>query len=105
MRYPDKVATLFRPLFGWKSFPSDHSLAVFLLIGLAYCFSLPWVAALIVMGAWVVFGRVYAGVHYPSDILAGLTLGALVLVAYGLAGLPLVAASAPALLPLLGFKA
>ncbi len=90
VRYPTAVTTLFTSFLSWKSFPSDHSLAAFLIAGIAYCFGLPWVMPLFGMMLWVWFGRVYAGVHYPVDTLAGGVLGGLILLVYGLVGLPLV---------------
>lgn len=84
VRHGEMVKTLFRPLFSWKSFPSDHSLGVFLIVGVAYCFGLPWLLPLIIMALWVCFSRIYAGVHYPADILGGFVLGAVVLLGYGL---------------------
>lgn len=90
VRFPDQVTTLFRPLLGWKSFPSDHSLAAFLIVGVAYCFELPGILPLVIMALWIWFGRIYAGVHYPADILAGTVLGTLVLLVYALSGFSLV---------------
>jgi undecaprenyl-diphosphatase len=90
VRYPAATKLLFTSFLSWKSFPSDHGLAAFLIAGTAYCFGLPWVMPLFGMMLWVWFGRVYAGVHYPVDILAGGVLGGLILLVYSLVGLPLV---------------
>ncbi len=72
-----EIKTLFKPLMSWRSFPSDHSMAVFSIVYSAYIFNLPSAWALIPMALWVVWGRVYAGVHYPLDILGGATVAAL----------------------------
>ncbi|OGH91421.1 MAG: hypothetical protein A2534_03010 [Candidatus Magasanikbacteria bacterium RIFOXYD2_FULL_39_9] len=68
--YP-QAKTLFKPMMSWKSFPSDHSMTAFLVLFMAYIFNLPGSWALFPMALWVVWGRVYAGVHYPLDILGG----------------------------------
>ncbi|MBP7927761.1 phosphatase PAP2 family protein [Patescibacteria group bacterium] len=65
------IKFLFKPLMSWKSFPSDHSFSAFLVFFMACIFNLPGAWALGVMAVWVVWGRVYAGVHYPLDILGG----------------------------------
>ncbi len=70
--YNTQVKTLFKPLMSWKSFPSDHSMSAFLILFTAYIFHLPGAWALIPMALWLVWGRVYAGVHYPLDILGGI---------------------------------
>lgn len=63
---------LFKPLGSWKTFPSDHSMAAWLMVFMASTFHLPGAWALLPMALWVVWGRVYAGVHYPLDILGGM---------------------------------
>ncbi len=71
VHYP-QTKLLFKPLMSWKTFPSDHSMSAFLILFMAYMFHLPGAWALIPMALWVVWGRVYAGLHYPLDILGGL---------------------------------
>lgn len=90
VRYPAETKLMFSSFLSWKSFPSDHSLAAFLIVGIAYCFGLPWVVPLAFLALFVWLGRIFAGVHYPSDVAAGIVLGGLVLFVYGLVGLPLV---------------
>jgi len=58
------------------SFPSGHSAsAAAFAVGVAL--EAPLVAAPVaVLAAGVAYGRVYTGVHYPGDVVAGLALGA-----------------------------
>jgi undecaprenyl-diphosphatase len=71
--YPH-IKTLFTPLMAWKSFPSDHAASAFIIVFFAYLFNLPGSWALIPMAIWVCWGRVFAGVHYPLDIVGGFTV-------------------------------
>jgi undecaprenyl-diphosphatase len=60
------------------SFPSGHTLhaVAFALVGLAYFPSLaPVVVPFTVL---VALSRVVLGLHYPSDVLAGIVIGALI---------------------------
>lgn len=71
----------------YYSFPSGHAmmsliayglLAYFLLIGLRRAWMrVPAVAGLIVLIGLIGFSRLYLGVHYVSDILAGFAVGGL----------------------------
>ena len=62
-----------------NSFPSGHTCAAFAFAA-AVCSTLPWrwgkaaaIAAAVLMG----FSRLYVGVHFPSDVLAGALIGIL----------------------------
>lgn len=60
------------------SFPSDHATAAFA-IAVATLLRKPRWGAVAVLAATILsVGRVAAGVHYPSDVLAGAALGSLV---------------------------
>jgi undecaprenyl-diphosphatase len=66
-------------LVDWSAFPSDHA-AMFSAFAVGMCF-ISWRTGLIAM-LYTIFiiclPRIYLGLHYPSDIFAGLALGALV---------------------------
>ncbi len=70
------------------SFPSDHAtVAGAVAAGLVLAGTRRWLGpAAVVFAAVMAFSRVYVGVHYPGDVLAGLALGA----AVAAAGTPLV---------------
>ena len=64
---------------GWWSFPSGHSMASMVVLGLAaILLTRSRLARLATLGLIlaIVFSRVYLGVHYPSDVVAGLAAGA-----------------------------
>jgi membrane-associated phospholipid phosphatase len=61
------------------SFPSGHATVVgAVVVGLLL--ARRWLAGLVatLLGLLLAFGRVYTGMHYPFDVLAGLAFGALV---------------------------
>ena len=59
------------------SFPSDHATtAGAVSVGLLFAGRRIWGAIAVICALVMAFARVYVGVHYPGDVLAGLTLGA-----------------------------
>ncbi len=72
--YGMKLATL----DGWSSFPSDHAALAFGLATGLFFISRPLGLAAGLYALLVIsLPRVYAGLHYPSDILGGALLGIL----------------------------
>lgn len=76
LTHPDSQL-LFPPLLNWKSFPSDHAMSAFLIFFMALVFSLPLAWPLLPLALWVAWGRVYAGLHYPFDIVGGAAVAGL----------------------------
>lgn len=62
------------PVFTNASFPSDHTAGAFSIAGSLFGHT-PGSRAMMVLAALIAFSRVYAGVHYPSDILGGVLTG------------------------------
>jgi undecaprenyl-diphosphatase len=60
------------------SFPSGHATFFFALATAVYLYHKRWGVFFFIAAAVVSLGRVAAGVHYPSDILAGALVGVLV---------------------------
>lgn len=63
---------------GWWSFPSGHAMSSTIVLGLAAILftGSAWIrigAALLIL--LIAFSRVYLGVHYPSDVIAGVLAG------------------------------
>ena len=74
VRYPDPDALVQVPETG--SFPSGHAATSFACAALLARAAPRWaVAALYVLAAGIAFSRVYVGVHYPLDVIAGAVLG------------------------------
>lgn len=59
----------------YKSFPSDHTSLAFA-IAFSVLFFRPFTGAILLLSAAMVgIGRVFVGVHYPADIIAGVLVG------------------------------
>ncbi len=57
------------------SFPSGHTSAAFLLMGVVSAFYPALGAPLLIWATWVGISRVMLGVHFPTDSVAGALLG------------------------------
>lgn len=58
-----------------KSFPSDHTAIAFALAFSLYFYNKKLGGVLLFLAFLVGLGRIYVGVHYPSDILGGILVG------------------------------
>ena len=66
-------------LEGWSAFPSDHTVLFFAIaVGLLFISRPVGILAIIYTALVNGFARVYVGFHYPSDILVGAAIGALI---------------------------
>lgn len=65
--------------------PSDHATLAGAVLAALYFVDRRLAIAATVIGVLLAVDRVYVGVHYPGDVVAGLAFGALVAVAGGLA--------------------
>lgn len=59
------------------SFPSGHSIVTAAMAAVAYMYHRKWGILAGIFALVVGFSRVYAFVHYPSDVVVGLLLGAI----------------------------
>lgn len=72
------VAKLIADPISTKSFPSDHTVLSFAIAFSVFYHHKKWGTLFIIMAALVGFSRVYVGVHYPLDVLAGVLLAWLI---------------------------
>ena len=71
---PRDMTALFAPGDRW-SFPSGHALSSFAAATALWCFHKKTGVLALVLAALIAFSRLYASVHYPTDVLAGMLIG------------------------------
>ena len=71
-----EVSCIVHPLDRY-SFPSGHAAAAFVLLGTVGVFYSHMFLPFLLLAILIAFSRIYVGVHYPSDVLAGALLGIL----------------------------
>lgn len=82
--YPDQITALYPESAGGPAFPSGHAqnaAVVWGVIALRTGSPVRRIAALLLI-AGIAFSRLWLGVHWPVDVVGGLIIGGLILLAY-----------------------
>ncbi len=66
------------PIENFQSFPSGHTIFLFALSTVIYFFNKKLGIFFLVCSAIIAVARIFVGVHWPSDILAGAVLGIII---------------------------
>jgi undecaprenyl-diphosphatase len=76
LAHPDQAHLIFVPPSGDPSFPSDHATAAFAIAFAVFFVSRRVGTGFLVAATLVALSRVFVGLHYPSDVVAGVLIGA-----------------------------
>ncbi|HNX90657.1 MAG TPA: phosphatase PAP2 family protein [Candidatus Omnitrophota bacterium] len=57
------------------SFPSGHTAMIFMAAYIVLCYSRKWAIPAYILAFAVGFSRIYVGVHFPIDVIAGIMIG------------------------------
>lgn len=57
------------------SFPSGHTAGAFAVAFIFFFFLPPLFVPMVLLASLIAFSRMYLGLHYPTDIIAGVVLG------------------------------
>jgi membrane-associated phospholipid phosphatase len=82
--YPDEVHPLYVASGQGGSFPSGHSQSAAVVWGLIASRQRSWAlrGAILALIALIAFSRLYCQVHWPADVVGGLSIGLLLLIVY-----------------------
>lgn len=70
-------------LIGWSSFPSDHAVIfAALAVGIGFISRVCGTVAFLYFALVIAFPRIYLGIHYPTDVIAGAVLGSVIAYAF-----------------------
>lgn len=58
-----------------KSFPSDHTTGAFAIAFAVFLLNKKWGSVFLIIAFLIGFSRIFVGVHYPLDVLAGIFVG------------------------------
>jgi len=72
----------------WSSFPSDNASYLFAIATGLWLISRPWGACFGLFATFAALARVYLGIHYPGDVLAGALIGIVAALAVGRGAIP-----------------